>query len=196
MPNRPRNYPDSFRPEMSGKARFPGCDLFLLREWNVRTGNPGEVWSEDRWTTGTPPPSFARVNYSLQWCRAGWPFRCLSGGEWTDQNTAKAGVSHITFNAMPIGVYSYQLPSVQGALLPMQPIWLGVTANTLLYAAGCWALFHAPSAPFAMRRWLRLRRNLCPHCAYPVGTSDVCTECGKAVKLTKSLPHSLPGHVI
>ena len=28
----------------------------------------------------------------------------------------------------------------------------------------------------------RIKRGLCPACAYPVGTNDVCTECGKPVK--------------
>jgi hypothetical protein len=27
----------------------------------------------------------------------------------------------------------------------------------------------------------RIKRGLCPQCAYPVGTSDKCTECGAAV---------------
>ena len=30
----------------------------------------------------------------------------------------------------------------------------------------------------ALRRFLRLRRGLCPKCAYPIGESTVCTECG------------------
>jgi predicted amidophosphoribosyltransferase len=48
-----------------------------------------------------------------------------------------------------------------------------------LYAAILWMLF---AAPFALRRWRRIKRGLCPACAYPVGASDVCTECGKPVK--------------
>ena len=33
--------------------------------------------------------------------------------------------------------------------------------------------------PFALRRFLRTRRGLCPRCAYPVGESAVCSECGR-----------------
>ncbi len=29
-----------------------------------------------------------------------------------------------------------------------------------------------------LRRFLRVRRGLCPKCAYPMGESSVCTECG------------------
>jgi hypothetical protein len=55
--------------------------------------------------------------------------------------------------------------------------------NSVFYAATIWLLF---VAPFALRRHLRIRRNLCLHCAYPVGVSKVCTECGKSV--TAKLP--------
>jgi hypothetical protein len=30
----------------------------------------------------------------------------------------------------------------------------------------------------------RIKRGLCPACAYPVGSSSVCTECGAAARLT------------
>jgi hypothetical protein len=63
--------------------------------------------------------------------------------------------------------------------LPIEPIWPGFAINTLFYAAIPWLLFAAPGS---MRRWRRIRRGLCAKCAYPVGTSDVCTECGAAVK--------------
>jgi hypothetical protein len=28
----------------------------------------------------------------------------------------------------------------------------------------------------------RIKRGLCPACAYPIGASDVCTECGRALR--------------
>jgi len=69
-----------------------------------------------------------------------------------------------------IGDYKYTFP--------IAPLWPGFAINTLFYAAVCWLLL---SAPFALRRRLRRRRGRCPACAYPVGTSDVCTECGQSV---------------
>jgi len=33
-------------------------------------------------------------------------------------------------------------------------------------------------APKSLRRRRRIKRGLCPACAYPVGQSPVCTECG------------------
>jgi hypothetical protein len=62
------------------------------------------------------------------------------------------------------------------ATLPLRPIWPGFAPNTLFYAAILWGLF---AAPFALRRRLRIRRGLCPACAYPIGASVLCTECGR-----------------
>jgi hypothetical protein len=69
-----------------------------------------------------------------------------------------------------------------GGWLPSHPIWLGFAVNTLFYAGILWLLF---AAPFALRRRIRggrIKRGLCPACAYPVGASEVCTECGKPIK--------------
>jgi hypothetical protein len=63
-------------------------------------------------------------------------------------------------------------------VLPLRPIWPGFAINTLFYAAILWLLF---AAPFALRRRRRIKRGLCAACAYPVGVSAVCSECGKAV---------------
>ena len=60
--------------------------------------------------------------------------------------------------------------------LPVRPIWLGVAANTLFYAAILWLLI---CGPFLLRRFLRRRRGLCLACAYPMGEAAVCSECGK-----------------
>ena len=63
--------------------------------------------------------------------------------------------------------------------LPLSPLSLGFTLNTLFYAAVLWLLI---CGPFMLRRIVRrrllLQRGRCPACAYPMGESDVCTECG------------------
>jgi hypothetical protein len=59
--------------------------------------------------------------------------------------------------------------------LPLVPIWPGFAINTLCYAGILWLLF---AAPFALRKRRRIKRGLCPTCAYPVGTNERCTECG------------------
>jgi len=63
--------------------------------------------------------------------------------------------------------------------LPLRPLWPGFAINTIFYAAILWLVFAAPGV---LRRRRRIKRGLCLACAYPVGTSPVCTECGKPVQ--------------
>ena len=58
----------------------------------------------------------------------------------------------------------------------LRPIWPGFAVNTLFYATVLWLLI---PGPFALRRLIRRRRGLCLACAYPMGESPTCTECGK-----------------
>ncbi len=64
-------------------------------------------------------------------------------------------------------------------ILPWRPLWPGFAINTVFYATLLWLLI---PGPFALRRFKRLRRGLCPKCAYPMGESAVCTECGGALR--------------
>lgn len=68
----------------------------------------------------------------------------------------------------------------QPRVLPLRPIWINFAANTIFYAAILWPLFAAPGAA---RRRRRINRGLCPHCAYPAGSSDACTECGREIRI-------------
>ena len=60
--------------------------------------------------------------------------------------------------------------------LPLRAIWPVFALNTIFYAAILWMLV---AGAFALRRFSRARRGLCPTCAYPMGQSATCTECGK-----------------
>jgi hypothetical protein len=64
------------------------------------------------------------------------------------------------------------------AHVPITPVFPGFAINTIFYAAVLWVLYAAPGS---VRRWRRRRRGLCPACAYPVGQSPTCTECGKPI---------------
>ncbi len=61
-------------------------------------------------------------------------------------------------------------------VFPYRPVWAGLTANSSLYAA---VIAAAAICAGALKRAARLRRGLCPACAYPRGSSPVCTECGE-----------------
>ena len=55
--------------------------------------------------------------------------------------------------------------------------WLGWPINTVFCAVVLWLLF---AGPFVLRRWRRIRRGLCPKCAFDLRGSDSwrCPECG------------------
>jgi hypothetical protein len=86
-----------------------------------------------------------------------------------------------------IGTYFYQPFRVVDVGLPLRCVrkmrgysllWPGFVVNTLFYAVILWLLI---LGPFALRRLVRRQRGLCPACAYPVGESATCTECGMAL---------------
>jgi hypothetical protein len=113
--------------------------------------------------------------------RAGWPLLTLKS---LNYHGFRLGDPNPFVEGLPSGIIDGIELSPHGQYwdwkaLPLRPIALGFAINTIFYAAILWLLF---AAPFTLRRHLRVRRNLCPHCAYPVGTNDVCTECGRAVK--------------
>ena len=102
---------------------------------------------------------------------AGWPAYALS--------CAEACPLEFTDGVHLIG--GFQLPRSMESMrlsgpVPLLPIWPGFAINTIFYAAILWLLF---AAPFKVRRWRRTRLGLCPACAYPVGESETCTECGR-----------------
>lgn len=57
--------------------------------------------------------------------------------------------------------------------------WAGVILNPLFFALAVWTpLIALPLAFRKLVRRRRLRRGLCPDCAYPTGESARCSECG------------------
>jgi hypothetical protein len=105
----------------------------------------------------------------------GWPTIALLSS--FDLLHQYRGMSRYTANS-GIEISEHLGPSPRA--LPTVPIWPGFAINTIFYAALLWVLLFAPGR---VRRMIRRRRGLCPACAYPVGTSEVCTECGGPVRL-------------
>lgn len=71
-------------------------------------------------------------------------------------------------------------------LIPLRPIPFGFAVNSVLYAMLSWLLVDQTRR---LRALNRIRRNLCPACAYPRGSSPVCTECGEALPATQRRSH-------
>ena len=108
----------------------------------------------------------------------GWPMLAMSG--WMRVTRTVQGPPTIVkeeglkeIGPLRLGPFSTQATSRR--MLPLRPLWAGFTINTMLYATTLWLLF---GAPFMLRRRRRIKRGLCPKCAYPVGTNERCTECG------------------
>ncbi len=115
----------------------------------------------------------------------GWPLLSLHGIRW-GPITYSENLKHHVFTQEHIRITAIHLSDVgdkvilgEREFLPYGPLWPGFAINTLFYAVILWLFF---AAPFTLRRWRRVRKGLCPKCAYPVGISDTCTECGKPVR--------------
>lgn len=102
---------------------------------------------------------------------AGWPLNSLQGWAYGRRPSEPEDISLLRIQTSPVD-HSRQF-------LPIAPSWPGFAINTVFYSGACWLLL---AAPLALRRRRRIKRGLCPRCKYPVGTSPVCTECGKPVK--------------
>jgi len=105
----------------------------------------------------------------------GLPFRSMRC-YWIDWVHHQDGIPLYT------DAYMWRGTARQSAL-PLGIIAPGFVANTLLYAALWWSIF---AAPFALRRWRRIKRGLCLKCGYDLhkrpSDSSVCPECGAATR--------------
>lgn len=64
--------------------------------------------------------------------------------------------------------------------LPLQPIWLGFAANTLIYSVAFALFFWTGARIVLLTPWCRHRRGLCRRCAYDLRFEfdRGCPECG------------------
>jgi len=105
----------------------------------------------------------------------GWPCLSMESSIWIDRR-----------NRIAINQNRFLIPNGwlgAGTWISTKPNWPGFLANTLFYAAILWGLFFTLGQVW---RTLRRRRGLCPACAYPIGASPVCTECGAKVTVAKT----------
>ena len=98
----------------------------------------------------------------------GFPACCCALERWQESDSiAVAGIGSEQHDGLAIAERK----------LPKQVSWPGFAINTAFYAVALWLLF---AAPLALRRRRRIKRGLCPKCAYDLrGTqTGVCPECG------------------
>jgi hypothetical protein len=147
------------------QRRGGGLKLRRMRDWIPRKGSAATRYVVASWRA-----------------TAGLPLYCLDGATWVveDMETQKVNITQsfalpLPQRLGPVQVWTFHY----GGVLPLRPTWPGFVINMAFYGAILWMVV---AVPFALRRHLRIRNGRCPHCAYPLGTSAVCTECGKAVK--------------
>ncbi len=80
--------------------------------------------------------------------------------------------------------------TIRSISLPVRPIWSGFLLNTALYAVLAWLCMRGM---VYVREMMRKERGRCPACAYPMGESSVCSECGRELPVHRAtLPSSHP----
>ena len=137
-----------------------------------------------------------RESFGLATFRAGWPMLGLAWENWQEalwlnrtfegRRTGRPGFIERSDGHPAQSWWVWGIPVERSTAdgyvfrnhLPIRPSWPGFAVNTVFYAAILAAVFYSP---FALRRFIRRRRGLCPGCAYPVGESTVCSECGRAL---------------
>jgi len=130
---------------------------------------------------------FGRTHYwyddNLGRFQAGWPMRSLessTGPGW--RPVGRAGRAWAYEFAKGPGTPKW----LEGHPLPLYPLWVGFSFNTLFWGGAL------PPLILAFRigqGFHRRRRGQCWWCGYPLGVSPVCTECGRQRRLS---PPELP----
>ncbi len=115
------------------------------------------------------------VHFTVQEVRAGWPFHSFQ------QRVVEEFPDHLQWlNRCMVGP---GVRTIRGVTMPLSPIWQGAILSTVFYSIVFFAMLMLWRWLRSIRRHFRQRRGCCPSCAYPMGASDLCTECGEMLPL-------------
>jgi hypothetical protein len=143
------------------------------REFRSRCATQLQLRSQEAWIPLTSPQRLPRLDLSrtheAQYSSYGWPMRAMFLEVW-----GSGGDSRTT----PYRSNGIRLPTADPDYLPIRPLGVGFTVNTLLYAVVLWLFLFA--APRTVLRQLRRKRGRCLECGYDLrGDLDAgCPECG------------------
>ena len=135
-----------------------------------------------------PDGRLERRMFLAQEVCAGWPALALSGNYGARVNEKKTTTQSADHESIQRGFILVTrgvgwLNVDPGQAFPIRPIWPGFVVNTIFYALVLWGILAVVTGvPQRYLRHRRIKRGLCPACAYPIGTSEVCTECGGTVQ--------------
>ena len=164
-------------------------EQFDRADQNPSLGKP--LWVKDAFRgPGTEIIRFSADGSQTEERRSGWPWRSVqcvvesrldrSGGQSNWRRSIQAGIlvsgnAYLSWDANP--TMAMGLQAIE-KVVPLQPRWPGFVLNTIFWALVMWLLCMIP-------RWIRsgvwIIRRRCMRCGYPVGTSPVCTECGRPI---------------
>jgi len=184
----PPSDPTGYNVRVVGSGVVTGISIYPVSEIDLtilsapsRTSNNHirgiPAWARD----GTE----LRSSVSRQVVGAGFPLRCFS---------------HYEVQSANVGAIRRGMWPVLGALVPVLPYWPSISINILLL--GLMSLV-ANVSLVAFWRWHpiqqdRLRRGLCPHCAYDLKSQPTpgCPECGwlRAAGITTPPPSPPTAH--
>ncbi len=147
----------------------------------------GARWiSFDLFGEGVSRRSLWRFTHVL----AGWPAlafegvvvrqRFPSGGS----NVREAVHDGIMLSRKPSPVPAAAPGARDVRILPFRPVWRGLVIDLLFHMSIAWCLL---AGPFKLRLLVRRLRAQCTGCAYPIGSSTECTECGRPLEISRWL---------
>ncbi len=163
------NRPDGVMDDLSGVAirkRFGWRSIWYMGD----QGGTTTILPSGAFRMTSPRPSDNTHGFQT-FC--GFPMMSLRGEQWSRihiESESRSSMEELRRSGLT--------PAIGRREYPFLPIWPGFAVNTLFYAVVLWLLI---PGPFALRRFIRVKRGLCPACAYPRGESDLCSECGKAL---------------
>lgn len=143
---------------------------WAMQTWVPRRG-PGlrhDIVTEMEWMGSTLGAMSGRSNRSMERAAAGWPIPCL---QWAAEDDTKPGP---ILRGLPVPLPHREWPERR---LPLRPLWLGLAVDVVVWTVA--ATVVVTWFGFVRANW-RIRRGLCPGCAYPATEVGVCPECGRS----------------
>ncbi len=136
-------------------------------------------------TVAAPPPPGRMQSLYVFRRRSGWPFLCMQSS-WTNltDESGRTAVVDVFGHGWTTRMYwdrGIPWPRTVNAghfNLPLRPVAWAFALNTAFWASFAWVVLRGI---WLARRRAREWRGVCVACCYPVGVSEVCTECGRPV---------------
>ncbi len=170
-----------FQPESDAGPNLPAWSWVASRGTFNIPGSPRRGSAAARIETAVGWPLL-----SLRYCRTTWRIMVDGNSKITFEPSWSAILLQDHVTDPPHSQHKHRA-------LPLIPLWPGFLFNALAYGAGVWLLWQAL---ITLRAFGRYCRGLCPACAYPIGDSPRCAECGRSLpKWTSRGPADSPGNM-